>query len=153
MNSEPTSPYLLAPGKGRSGKVLNVLGDTAIPKITSEDTGGRYCLLELHTPPGGGTPMHVHHREDESFFVLEGEYQFHAGGHVHRAAPGAFVFGPREIPHRYENIGKIPARMLVFAEPGGIDRMFEEFQGAIAAGRPDMDKIGEICRRYKIEFV
>ena len=147
------APYVLPPRRGRAGKSWHVLGDTVTPKITSEDTGGRYCVLELVSPPGGGTPMHVHHREDESFYILEGEFSVQVGGHVQRTAAGSFVFGPREIPHRYENIGQTTARMLVLVEPGGMDRMFEEFQGALVAGRPDMDKIGEICRRYEIEFV
>ncbi len=148
-----TEPFLLPAGRGRAGKALHVLGDTVFPKINSDDTGGRYCVLELVSPPGGGTPMHLHHLEDENFYILEGEFSVHIGGHVHRAAAGSFVFAPREIPHRYENIGQTTGRMLVLAEPGGIDRMFGEFQGAIVAGRPDMDKIGEICRRYEIEFV
>jgi len=152
-NQKGATPFILPPGKGRGGKSLHVLGDTVTPKITSEDTGGRYCVLELVSPPGGGTPMHVHHREDESFYILEGEFSVQVGGHVQRTAAGSFVFGPREIPHRYENIGQTTARMLVLVEPGGMDRMFEEFQGALVAGRPDMDKIGEICRRYEIEFV
>ena len=147
------APYVLPPGKGRAGKTWHVLGDTVTPKITSENTGGRYCVLELVSPPGGGTPMHVHHREDESFYVLEGEFTVHVGGHVQRAAAGSFVFGPKEIPHRYENTGQTTGRLLVIAEPDGIDRMFEEFQSAVVAERPDMDKINEICRRYEIEFV
>jgi len=146
-------PFVLPAGKGRAGKSLHVLGDTVTPKVASEDTGGRYCVMELASPPGGGTPMHLHHREDESFYILEGEFSVHIGGHVQRAAAGSLVFAPREIPHRYETIGQTTGRMLILVEPGGMDRMFEELQGAVVAGRPDMDKIGEICRRYEIEFV
>lgn len=152
-NASASQPFVLPAGRGRGGKSFHVLGDTIFPKMTSNDAGGRYCLLELVSPAGGGTPMHVHHREDENFYILEGEFSVHIGGHVHRAAAGSYVFAPREIPHRYENIGQATGRMLVLAEPGGIDRMFEELQGAVVAGRPDMDKIGEICRRYEIEFV
>jgi quercetin dioxygenase-like cupin family protein len=151
--SERVEPFLLSPGKGRTGRPLHVLGDMVTIKVSSEDVGGRYCVVEIQSPPGGGTPMHVHHREYENFYVLEGEFTVHVGGHVHRAAAGSFLFAPREIPHRYENTGQSTGRLLVMAEPGGLDRMFEEFQGAIVAGRPDMDKIGEICRRYEIEFV
>jgi quercetin dioxygenase-like cupin family protein len=146
-------PYLLPPGRSRTGKSLHVLGDMVTLKVASDEVGGRYCVLEIQSPPGSGTPMHVHHREDENFYVLEGEFSVHVGGHAHRAAAGSFVFAPREIPHRYENIGQTTGRLLVIAEPGGIDRMFEEFQSAVVAGHPDMDKIGEICRRYEVEFV
>ena len=148
-----TEPFVLSAGKSRAGKPLHVLGDMVTVKVASEDVGGHYCVMEIQSPPSAGTPMHVHHREDENFYVLEGEFSVHVGGHVHRAAAGSFVFAPREIPHRYENIGQTTGRLLVMAEPGGMDRMFEEFQGAVVAGRPDMDKIGEICRRYEVEFV
>jgi len=153
MSKSSTEPFVLAAARSRTGKPLHVLGDTVTIKVASTDVGGRYCVLEIQSPAGSGTPMHVHHREDENFYVLEGEFTVHVGGHVHRAAAGSFVFAPREIPHRYENTGQTTARLLVMAEPGGIDRMFEEFQGAVVAGRPDMDKIGEICRRYEVEFV
>jgi len=150
---ERTEPFVVTPGRSRAGKPLHVLGDAVTIKVASQDVGGRYCVVEIQSPAGSGTPMHVHHREDENFYVLEGEFTIHVGGHVHRAPAGSFVFAPREIPHRYENTGHTTARLLVMAEPGGIDRMFEEFQNAVVAGRPDMDKIGEICRRYEIEFV
>jgi len=153
MSNPRTEPFVLAAARSGTGKPLHVLGDIVTVKLASADAAGRYCVLEIQSPAGSGTPMHVHHREDENFYVLEGEFTVHVGGHVHRAAAGSFVFAPREIPHRYENTGQTTARLLVMAEPSGIDRMFEEFQGAVVAGRPDMDKIGEICRRYEIEFV
>lgn len=85
-------------------------------------------LVEVQDPPHAETPLHVHHNEDEGFWMLEGAVTFEAGGEVVKATPGDFVFGPRDIPHRYR-VGPSGSRMLFIFTPGG----FEGFIRATSA--------------------
>jgi mannose-6-phosphate isomerase-like protein (cupin superfamily) len=96
-------------------------GGLATIKATKEQTGGQYTLVEVLNAEGEG-PLHVHHREDEGFWVLEGELTFEVGGDTLKAGPGSFVFGPRDVPHRY-TVESGPARLLYILSPAG----FEEF--------------------------
>ncbi len=77
-------------------------------------------LVEVMEAPDAEAPLHVHHNEDEGFWVLEGEVTFEAGKEVVGAGPGDFVFGPRDVPHRYE-VGPSGARMLFILTPGGFE--------------------------------
>ena len=84
----------IPPGEGSAS--LWVLGELVTYKVTSSQTGGAYSLFEVVTPPGGGPPPHVQHQEDESFYVLEGEFEFPNGGDgVVRAGAGSLVYVPR----------------------------------------------------------
>jgi mannose-6-phosphate isomerase-like protein (cupin superfamily) len=95
------------------------LGGLATIKATGEETDGRYTLVEV-LEPEGEAPLHVHHREDEGFWVLEGEVTFDVGEETIKAGPGSFVFGPKGIPHRY-TIDSGPARMLFLLSPAGFE--------------------------------
>jgi quercetin dioxygenase-like cupin family protein len=70
-------------------------------RIHGSDTGGVVSAVESHDVPGGGPPLHIHHREDETFQILEGEYEWIVGGKTFIAQKGATIFAPREIPHTY----------------------------------------------------
>jgi quercetin dioxygenase-like cupin family protein len=97
------------------------LGGLATVKATGKETDGRYTLVEVLDPEGEG-PLHVHHNEDEGFWVLEGELTFEVGEETIKAQPGSFVFGPKDVPHRY-TVDSGPARLLYILSPAG----FEEF--------------------------
>src|SRR5215213_7688844 len=92
-------------------------GGLATIKATGKETGGRYTLVEV-LEPEGEAPLHVHHREDEAFYVLEGEMTFEIGEETIKASPGSFLFGPRDIPHRY-TVDSGPAKMLFILSPAG----------------------------------
>lgn len=98
------------------------LGALATIKATSEQTGGSLTLVEVHDPPGESAPLHVHHEEDEGFWILEGQVTFEVGGETIEASAGDFVFGPRDVPHSYE-VGPDGARMLFILTPGGFEGM------------------------------
>src|ERR671912_2955679 len=83
------------------GKRLWVADQLMTFKVSSEDTGGMYALADSVVVPEGEAPLHVHHREDEGFWVLEGELTFDVGEETIKAGPGSFVFGPKGIPHRF----------------------------------------------------
>jgi mannose-6-phosphate isomerase-like protein (cupin superfamily) len=96
-------------------------GGLATIKATKEQTGGHYTLVEVLEPEGEG-PLHVHYREDEGFWVLEGQLTFEVGEETIKAGPGSFVFGPKDVPHRF-TVESGPARLLFILSPAG----FEEF--------------------------
>jgi quercetin dioxygenase-like cupin family protein len=98
-------------------------GSLAVVKATAADTGGGLSIVEVTEPAGAEAPLHVHRREDEGFWILDGDITFEVGGTTFEATAGDFAFGPRDIPHRYK-VGDAGCRMLFVFTPGG-------FEGAI----------------------
>lgn len=112
------SPIALQEGEGEA---LWFLGMLATIKASSETTGGRVAVIEHVAPQGSGSPLHVHHREDEWFYVIEGALTFWVGGELIEAPAGAFVYGPRDIPHTFM-VSSPQARFLLVTEPAGLER-------------------------------
>jgi quercetin dioxygenase-like cupin family protein len=92
----------------------------AVIKATAAATGGQMTLIEITEPPNAEAPLHVHHRMDEGFWILEGDVTFEVGGTVIAARAGDYAFGPRGIPHRY-TVGSAGCRMLFICTPGGFE--------------------------------
>lgn len=134
------------------GKSLNIFGDTAVIKLSGDDTGGAYAAWESITEPGMGPPMHRHSREDESFYVLEGEHEFSVDGQRLNAGPGAFVYAPRGTTHTFRNLSSKTGRMLVAVQPAGLEKFFAEVN-ALPPGPPDMAKVLPIFEKYGLEFL
>src|SRR5919204_6291889 len=101
---------VVRPGEGQR---VGVVGDVYRYLATGEDTGGSYALWEASVPPGGGPPPHLHTREGEGFYVLEGEVTFHLEGRAVKAGPGTFVHSPTHVVHAFKNESDRPARMLI----------------------------------------
>jgi quercetin dioxygenase-like cupin family protein len=97
-------------------------GALAEIKATAADTGGLMSIVEVTEHPGAEAPLHVHHRDDEGFWVLEGNVTFEVGDATIEASAGDYVFGPREIPHRF-TVGDQGCRMLFILVPGGIEHV------------------------------
>ncbi len=93
---------------------------------TSEETGGAFFLAEVEVAPGGGTPSHIHRREDEAFHLLEGSLTIQVGGNTITASAGDFAFLPRGIAHSFKNTGAGSARALVLTTPAGLEGFFAE---------------------------
>ena len=94
----------------------------AIIRATAADTGGAMTIVDVTEPPGHEAPLHVHHREDEAFYILEGAATVHVGDKSFEVGPGDYAFGPRDIPHRYW-IGPDGCRMLFICTPGGFENL------------------------------
>ena len=94
------------------------MGGLATVKATGKETDGRYTLIEVFEPEGEG-PLHVHHREDEAFWIIEGELTFQIGDETIRASPGSFLFGPKDVPHTY-TVDSGPAKLLFILSPPGL---------------------------------
>ena len=135
------------------GKHIRIFGDVEFfVKVGSEDSGGAFALLDNTNPAGTYLPPHVHHNEDETFYVLEGEFEFHIGDQNLRAGPGTTVFAPRSIPHAFKVTSASPARALVLVTPGGFERCMEEL-GELPLEPPDMAAVFQVCAKYGIEFL
>ena len=109
------------------------MGDVYRVLASGEQTGGVYALSEIRVSPNNGPPPHIHSRDDEAFFVLEGEVAFQIGDQSIMAKPGSFVQGPRGIPHTFKNNGKTPARILVFVMPAGFENFVKKFAQPVAS--------------------
>lgn len=109
-----------------SGEAYWVFGELYTFKVTAAETGGRLAVVETVTSPQNGPPMHTHTREDESFYVLDGRFQFTIGEQTIEVGPGGFLFAPRGVMHGYRNISALPARKLVMITPGGFENFFRE---------------------------
>jgi mannose-6-phosphate isomerase-like protein (cupin superfamily) len=148
----------IPPGEGRS---LWVFGELVTYKTTGQQTGGAYSLFEVASRPGTGPPPHVQHREEEAFWVLEGEYAFLIEGLTLTAGAGALVYVPKGTLHTHKNLGEDVSRMLVSQTPGGLSEMFFEETGLPGTGLSsappapspeELQRMVELGRRYGIEY-
>lgn len=133
-------------------------GQLATIKATAADTGGGHTLVEIEVGPGYATPLHVHHREDEGFWMIEGTATFEVGDEVVEAGPGDYLFGPRDVRHKW-TAGPEGARMLYLFAPAGFEDLIRDM--SIPAERrtppppevtPPSD-IAEIAERYGVELL
>lgn len=111
------------PDKGQSLRHLGVVGDTYTTLVSGDDTDGRYCLIDMLVPPGGGPPHHRHDFE-ESFTVLEGEVEFTFRGKKLVVRTRETVNIPANAPHFFTNASKKPARLLCICTPAGLEELF-----------------------------
>lgn len=156
-NTTTISPIVAGPGEGEA---LWSFASLATVKATADATAGAVAVIELLGPQGAGSPLHVHSREDEWFYVIDGELTFWVGGQVSVAPTGTFVFGPKRIPHTFL-ISSTHARFLLVTEPGG----FEGFMRAVgepakrleipppATEAPDMVALNALAAEYGIEIL
>ena len=99
-------------------------GGLATAKVTGRETGGLYSIVEVLEPHGAAAPLHVHHKEDEAFYILEGEMTFYVGEETYKAGPGSFIFGPKDVPHTY-TVDSGPAKLLFVLSPAGFEGFIE----------------------------
>jgi quercetin dioxygenase-like cupin family protein len=150
-------PTLRKPGEGRT---IAIVGDVYRFLATGEDTNGKYALLEAIVPPGGGPPPHVHSREEEGFYVLEGEIMLTVGEKRLVASAGMFANMPVGTPHSFKNESDRSAKMLISVAPAGLERMFIEVGVPLAEGattalpptKEEIDKLLAVAPKYGIEI-
>jgi quercetin dioxygenase-like cupin family protein len=126
-------------------------GDHYTFLVTGAESGGAYFAMQALVPPGGGPPRHIHTREDETFYLLEGSIEFLLGEQTVVAGPGDFVNVPRGIVHRFRNTGTDTARIILTFTPAGIEHWFEEtLERAPNEVRVEdvPDNIEEVAARY-----
>jgi quercetin dioxygenase-like cupin family protein len=141
----------MAPGEGPVFHVLG--GDVVTVKAVSADTGGSVAVFETLVPSQGGPPPHVHHREDEAFYIVEGEFEFRVGDREVRAITGSFLWAPRDIPHRFRNVGPATGKLLIVVRPAGFERFIEEFSRLPPDVPPDPKAMRAVAQKHVLEFV
>jgi len=131
-------------------KSFPVLGDHVDMLVTKEMTGGQSATLLETSPPGGGPPPHKHENEDETFFVVEGEYELLVDGEWVKGYPGDAFYRARGTVHTFRNCGTTTGKILVFVEPGGFQSYLEEISPLSVPA--DLAKLVQISNRYGIFF-
>jgi quercetin dioxygenase-like cupin family protein len=152
----PSSPFAInlrdAVSYVSAGELVTVLA-------AAEQTGGAFGLMEGVIAKDAEPPPHVHHREDESFFVLEGEVVVRVGDDSFVATPGSFVFCPRDVPHLL-TVRTEQVRSLTWVTPGGLESFFVEL-GEPAPGRSlpaeqaplDLERVVTLAAHYGAEVL
>jgi mannose-6-phosphate isomerase-like protein (cupin superfamily) len=122
--------------------------------IRSDETGGRFALLEHTIPPHAlAAPTHTHAEEDEYSYVLSGRMGAMVGDEVVEAGPGELVAKPRGIPHAFWNAGEEPVRLLELISPGAFAQYFADLAPILSAdGPPDFEAIGAVQARYRLSM-
>jgi quercetin dioxygenase-like cupin family protein len=145
---------LLKPDETRRGNPLNILGDQVLLKLGGRDSARQLTVMLGITPPKAGPPLHRHSREDESFYVLEGEYLFEVDGKQFHAGPGTFAFLPRGTAHTFQNVTDKPAKLLIVTQPAGVENFFVEVDAAMRGmTEPDTSVLLPIFHKYGMELL
>jgi mannose-6-phosphate isomerase-like protein (cupin superfamily) len=141
-------PFSLNPGDGQQ---LDIFDLKLTMKASSAETSGMYSLFEGIWQPGGFGPLpHIHKSEDESFYVLEGQFDFHIGDETMRAEQGTFLMVPRGTLHSFTVAGESPARLLFLHSPP-IEGFFQELAKLPEAGPPDPERVRALMRNWGME--
>lgn len=142
------------------GRRIGIVGDVYRFLATGEETNGKYATFEAMVPPGSGPPPHIHSREEESFFVLEGEMTFQLGEKRFIAGEGTFLNMPVGSLHCFKNESDKVARLLISIAPAGLEQMFvevgiplsEDVESAPSPSCEDIERLFEAAPRYGVEI-
>lgn len=153
MNATRVSAHKIQRGQSVGGQPFAIIGGNhkMSIKLSGKDTGGQFAVIEDVSQPKAGPPLHLHHREDESFYVIEGEFVFEVDGQCVEAAAGDFVFAPRGSAHRYQNRGTSEGRLLVMVQPAGLDDFFEELSRI--EGPPSPEAMVPVFAKHGLELL
>lgn len=149
-------PYMLGRDEGQS---VWFLGTLVTIKATRAETGGAFGLIEQVLPPGFAPPRHVHHQEDEAFYVIDGEITFFCGDQTFAARAGTFVFLPKDIPHAFLVGGDKPARLLQLTTPAGFEQFHVDLGEPASSltlpppGEPPIAELLALAPKYNFEVV
>jgi quercetin dioxygenase-like cupin family protein len=123
--SADTGNTVLVRGPG-DGPATWALGGLFEQVASGAETAGSFSLSLVTQPPGAATPLHVHTREAEAFYLLDGRLTYQAGEHLHHLVAGSFIYLPADIPHAFRVTGAVPARFLAVVAPGGLMDLYDE---------------------------
>lgn len=130
------------------------LGVRSWLRAAAAETGGSMGILEQALPSGFASPYHIHHAEDELWYVLEGEVRFVSGSTSSAIGKGGLAFLPRDVPHGFQVVSEAEARMLCVTTPAGFEGFVEELsEPAPPTGPPDMAKLIAAAQRHGLEIL
>jgi len=154
MDSEESSfkqqPIVVVPGGGDN---LLIAGGSFIHKVSSADTNNVFSVIEIVTPPGKGVALHVHEKEDELVYLLQGEIEVTLGDQSMKAVPGVMALLPRGIPHGFTNVGDTPSIVVDTILPGAFDNYFVEMAALYRSGEPSQEAIDALSDKYSIKYL
>jgi quercetin dioxygenase-like cupin family protein len=156
MTTHTTSlnAFVLAAGEGRTSEPLENHGQKTLVKLTNRDTNGAAAIFHQSVSPMSGPPLHRHSREDEWFYVLDGEITVEIDGERTVLREGGSAFAPRGTAHTFKNFGDDTAQMLAIVIPGGFNQFFEELSSLNRGlSAPDLVRTGQLANRYGIELL
>jgi quercetin dioxygenase-like cupin family protein len=146
--------FTLGARQGRSPGTLDILGQEVLVKLTNADTHGAAAVFHLTVPPMSGPPLHRHSREDEWFYVLDGEITAETDGQRSVLHGGGCAFAPCGTVHEFQNFSTATAHILVMVTPGGFHRFFEELS-SLNRGlpAPDLVRTERLMKDYGMELL
>lgn len=150
MHTKQLAGGLIPQGQGRN---FNLLGHSITAVFTEQATDGAYYVFQVVTPPGLGLPLHVHEREDELIYVIEGEFEIFLGDKKFLAKAGDHIFFPRGVAHAFQNAGSKAATAVFTVSPGASFEVFFDKLAALPPGPPDMQKIIGIFAEHGMEVL
>jgi mannose-6-phosphate isomerase-like protein (cupin superfamily) len=146
------SPAASAVGPGEGQRFILPTRGHGTVKLGAVDTGGSLSALELVCEPGQGPAVHVHSREHEIWYVLDGEFVFLLDTTLTHLSTGGLAFGPISVPHTFQNIGMTTGRLLVITGPAGLEEFFLDYDRR-ASGPYDTSALAQAARIGGIDFV
>ncbi len=148
MSSEPA---FIPEGSGERFEVIG--GDIITLKVTGDQSDGSLLIIETDVPPQGGRPRHSHSFESETFYIVEGEFEFEIGEYKIAVKRGDVLFAPRDVPHRFQNLGQTPGTLMIVCQPSGFEDFVREFSSLPADAPASPAEMAAIASRYGITFV
>ena len=139
--------------QNEKNKIWNVFGEQIICKISSDETCGRFTIVEESSPPDSVVPPHFHRQTDEIIYVLEGGYEMQIDGKMLDAKAGDTVFIRRGSVHTFRNVSNKTSRILAVITPSGFENFFAEIDKLPPGEMPEIEKIAEIGQRNDLELV
>ena len=135
-----------------TAKVLRAFGQEGHVLVSSEETGGAFCIIRFFAPSGADTPPHTHQNEDETFMVESGEVEINCGGRIMRGQKGDVIYLPKKIPHALRPLGSDSLQATVICVPGGFDRFFAACAEEWSKPEPNLESITKTAARFGIQF-
>jgi mannose-6-phosphate isomerase-like protein (cupin superfamily) len=157
MERTPSQIKVVGPDEGEA---LWALGEKVTFKLTPEDTDGRFGISEVVAQPGNGFPPHIHRREDEMFYILDGDFTLVQGERTLTCSRGSAAYLPKNFMHTYNNRGTTPGRIVVAVTPCGFERFIREWSHPVEdpaeppppPTREDIDKLMAAAPQYGVEL-
>ncbi len=147
--TDPVVPFAI--GSDERPRLVAPAGEISV-LAGSTESGGAMNVFEFWCPAGVGPALHAHTREDELWYVLEGEFRFKAGDTMLSADTGGLAFGPRGVPHAFQNVGGSTGRLLIVTTPGGIQLFFEKLAERLGE-ETGPDVLAEVGGEVGLQFI
>jgi quercetin dioxygenase-like cupin family protein len=140
------------PGENRFAFGSPAQAKATLCKVSSEDSSGACTVFEMNALPRSGPFLHVHHREDEWYYVLSGQFLFRAADQEHNLLAGASIWLPRGIPHVWANAATTDGKLILMCQPGGFEKFFDEM-GNVPMDKKSPDKMRDLMAKYGMEML